>query len=391
MPGKRTAMRYRQLGSTGLTVSEIGFGAWGIGGDAYGPVDEDVAKRTLRAAWDAGITFFDTADVYGEGRSEHLIGEALRDVRDRVVIATKVGALPHRGFAMPQDFTAAHVRRAIEASLRRLRTDYVDLYQLHSPPLQALTEGTVPDAAPPADGDGQGRGYDPTPRPPSRRGEGASRGGFARSGNRSWGGEGPTPRASMYAGELLQCLEDLRREGQARAVGISARSPADALVAARDLGFRVVQVNFNLLDRRAVDGGLFAYAREHGVGIVNRTPLCFGFLSGAYAGGAAFAEHDHRRNWSPEQRERWAEAPRLFEALRSRRQCTMAQVALAFCLAHDAVSTVIAGMLHPREVAENVGVMDVEPLSAEELEQVREIYRSHSFFLGRPPSAPTGA
>lgn len=340
-------MHYRELGGTGLTVSVIGFGAWGLGGDAYGPVDEDLARRTLRAAWDAGITFFDTADVYGAGRSERLIGEALREVRDRVVIATKVGALPHRGFAMPQDFSPAHVRRAVEASLRRLQTDYIDLYQLHSPPLAALTAGAAGDASPPA------------------------------------GADGPVP---VQAGDLLRCLEDLRREGKVRVVGISARSPADALVAARDLGFRAVQVNFNLLDQRAIDCGLFAYARTERIGVVNRTPLCFGFLSGRYAPGATFADRDHRGNWSPEQRDRWAAAPRLFEALRSQRQCTMAQLALAFCLAHDAVSTVIPGMLHPREVAENVGALDVAPLCADELEEIRRIYHRHSFFLGRPAS-----
>jgi aryl-alcohol dehydrogenase-like predicted oxidoreductase len=323
-------VRYRELGRTGLAVSAIGFGAWGLGGDAYGPIDEDLAKRTLRAAWDAGITFFDTADVYGSGRSERLIGQALRDVRDRIVIATKGGALPHRGFAMPQDFSPAHLRRALEASLRRLQTDYVDLYQLHSPPLAALTE------------------------------------------------------------DLRRCLDEFQRAGKVRSVGVSARSPADALVAARDLGFAVVQVNFNLLDQRAIDCGLFAYATEHQVGIVNRTPLCFGFLTGQYGPDATFAADDHRRNWPAEQRARWAEAPRLFAALRSRRLCTMAQLALAFCLAHREVSTVIPGMLHPCEVAENVGALAVESLRPDELAFIREIYGGQRFFLGRPASAALG-
>src|SRR5688572_1441437 len=128
-------MRTRQLGRTGLTVSEIGFGTWGLGGDSYGPVDDATSREALMLAFDRGVTFYDTSDFYGAGRSEAVLGEAFRGRRDRIVIATKVGMLPHTGFDMPQDFSGPAIERGLEASLRRLQTDYVDLYLLHSPPL----------------------------------------------------------------------------------------------------------------------------------------------------------------------------------------------------------------------------------------------------------------
>ena len=133
-------MKYRKLGNTGLEVSEIGFGAWGIGGDSYGTVDDDVSRKALRFAYDQGITLFDTSDIYGSGHSEELIGQVLKDVRGRIVIASKVGTLPHFGFTMPQDFSVKHIREALEASLRRLQSEYVDLYQLHSPPIEVLSQ-----------------------------------------------------------------------------------------------------------------------------------------------------------------------------------------------------------------------------------------------------------
>ena len=138
-------MKYRRLGATGLKVSEIGFGAWGIGGDvngsvAYGPTDDNDSRRALQRAFELGITFYDTADFYGFGHSEELIGQALRDVRAQVVIATKVGLLDATG---RYDFTRRHIKHSIEGSLRRLGTDYVDLYQLHSPPIDSLDDGVL--------------------------------------------------------------------------------------------------------------------------------------------------------------------------------------------------------------------------------------------------------
>ena len=126
-------MEYRMLGRSGIRVSEIGFGAWAIGGDAWGPVDDATSRAAMERALDLGITFFDTADVYGDGRSETLVGQILRGRRDRMIIATKGGLLghhrdPHREPVYDQP---AKVVAALEASLRRLGTDYVDVYFCH--------------------------------------------------------------------------------------------------------------------------------------------------------------------------------------------------------------------------------------------------------------------
>jgi aryl-alcohol dehydrogenase-like predicted oxidoreductase len=315
-------MKYRELGKTGIKVSEIGFGTWGLGGNSYGPVDDAVSAAALRAAVELGVTFFDTADLYGDGHSEEVLGRALRDMRGAVVIATKVGTLPHTGFHMPQDFSPGHIVEGVEGSLRRLGTDYVDLLQLHSPPLSVL--------------EGEGR--------------------------------------------AVKTLESLVRAGKVRAYGISTRSPADAKRAVETQAFPVVQVNFNLIDQRAAECGLFAAARERGVGIICRTPLCFGYLGGKLTGNEAFAGIDHRANWPAGQLKRWAEAPDLFSFLNDGKERTAAQLALRFCLDHPEISTVIPGMMNPEEVLENLEATDMSPLDGEEMARIRMIYEGHEFY-----------
>jgi len=315
-------MEYRRLGSTGIGVSVLGFGTWGLGGDSYGDVDDAVSERALRVAQEAGINFFDTADLYGGGHSEEVLGRTFASLRDRVVIATKGGTLPHRGFHMPQDFSPSYLTSALEASLRRLGTDYVDLYQLHSPPIDVLEKEPG----------------------------------------------------------IVETLERLRREGKIRSYGISVRSPDEGVTAVKRWGFPVVQVNFNMIDQRAIDNGLFELAGSTATGIIARTPLAFGYLTGALTGAEVFGERDHRRNWPQDQRERWAQAPSRFAALNEHRDRTMAQLALQYCLSHPAVSTTIPGMLSAAEVVENVSVCGMPPLGQDELGQVRCIYQRSDFF-----------
>ena len=308
-------MKYRPLGGTGLTVSEIGFGTWGLGGDAYGAVDDAASRDALAMALDLGVTFYDTSDLYGRGHSEEILGGAFQNHRDRVVIATKVGALSASGFDMPQDFSSASIRRGIEASLRRLRTDYVDLYQLHSPPMDLA----------------------------------------------NWDG-------------VVATLEDLKDAGKIRAFGVSARSPADAKVAVERRGFPVVQVNFNMIDHRAVETGLLELCEARKVGVIARTPLCFGYLSGTLTGDEELQEHDHRAHWPREQLRRWAGAPERFASLNEGTNRSLVQLALQFCLSEDAVSTVIPGMLTSGQVRENTAVASLMPLTQDEIDSIRSIY-----------------
>jgi aryl-alcohol dehydrogenase-like predicted oxidoreductase len=319
-------MRYRSLGSTGLRVSEIGFGTWGLGGNAqgamaYGPTDDKDSIRALRAAFDAGVNFFDTADLYGFGHSERVVGEALREVRSRALIASKVGMLDAKG---AQDFSPAYMRQSLERSLERLGTDYIDLYQLHSPPVDLL----------------------------------------------------------LRDGRILGELERFRGEGKIRAYGVSARSPEEAVAAVKQLGVGCVQVNFNLVDQRALETGLFDLCVAKGAGVIARTPLCFGFLTGQYSSATRFDQYDHRNRWSEAQRERWSSALGLFvDKIARQPGQTPAQFALRFCLSFPAVATAIPGMLTETHVADNTRASDLGPLPQAECADIVSVYRDNSFFV----------
>jgi aryl-alcohol dehydrogenase-like predicted oxidoreductase len=315
-------MRYRRFGHTRLRVSEIGFGTWGLGGThggsvAYGPTDDGESLAALRRAFDLGINFYDTSDFYGLGHSEELLGEAFAGLRRHVVIATKAGFVD----AQKQDFSPRHLQTALDASLRRLRTDYVDLFLLHSPPLETLERTS----------------------------------------------------------ETWDCVEKLRGLGKARAVGISVRSPDDGLAVVAQFAPDAIEVNFNLADQRALQNGLFERCAHQGIGVIVRTPLCFGFLTGAFASQEVFEESDHRARWSPEQRVRWNEATDLFRTCAEGQ--TPAQFALRYCLSQAGVSTAIPGMLCAEHVEENAAASDRGPLSAEALSRTTSLYESQTFFL----------
>jgi aryl-alcohol dehydrogenase-like predicted oxidoreductase len=320
-------MYYRTFGRGDAVVSEIGFGGWGIGGArdgaaAYGPTDDAASLAALQAAYDAGVTFYDTADLYGFGHSESLIGEALGDYRPHVFLATKAGFRD----AQRQDFSPAHLRQALEQSLRRLRTDYVDLFQLHSPPVAQLH------AEP----------------------------------------------------EIIDCLHELKRAGKTRWIGISVRSPDDGLAVAGEWDVDALQVNFNLADQRARQGGLLELCARQDIAVIVRTPLCFGFLTGAYGAQESFAASDHRSRWSGAQRRRWNEAQQTFaDCLPATPGQTPAQLALRFCLSYPAITTVIPGMLTPLHVAENTLASDLGPLAADEMRRIEEVYADACFFLGK--------
>jgi len=315
-------MKYRKLGSTEFEVSEIGYGTWGLGGNSYGTVDDNESKKALKLAFEKGVNLYDTSDLYGDGHSEELLGEVFKDVRDKVIIATKGGTLPHYGFQMPQDFSSQYLKNALERSLKRLGTDYIDLYQLHSPKIEAIEKNE----------------------------------------------------------EIIQTLEGFQKEGKIRTFGISVRCPDDGKIAIEKYNFPVVQVNFNMIDQRAIENGLFKLAKERKTGIIVRTPLVFGYLTGKLTGDEQFEGIDHRANWPNEQLQRWANAPSLFSFLWEGKDRTPAQVALGFCFDYDMVSTVIPGMMNTRQVEENTEASEMPHLTGEELERIRQIYQNHEFY-----------
>ncbi|MBI5210945.1 MAG: aldo/keto reductase [Elusimicrobia bacterium] len=330
-PGLGSLVRRRALGTTGLNPSEIGFGAWGIGADSkgavsYGPVDDGESLSALRQAVDIGVNFFDTADLYGYGHSETLIGTALKPLRRSILLASKAGSLDAGG---RQDFSPRHLRKALDGSLRRLRTDYLDLYQLHSPPLDLLRKD---------------------------------------------------PR-------IVDAMRRFQREGKIRAWGISVRSPDEGLDAVRDLEAQTIQVNFNMADQRARTTGLLARCRQAGVGVIVRTPLCFGFLTGKYTPDSEFHSLDHRSSWRREQLALWSRAPQIFSAaIKPVRGQTPAQLALRYCLSYPEVSTVIPGILTRRHLAENAAASRLGPLRKMDRVAIERVYERNVFFLGIKPS-----
>ncbi len=324
-------MKYRALGRSGLTVSEIGFGAWGIGGrtvgtTSYGDTDDATSLAALRRAADCGITFFDTSVAYGDGHSEDLIGRAFATDRSKIVIATKAG---YDSWDRPPDFSAGAIVRSAEGSLTRLRTDYVDLFQLHNPPAGVLKSDDVREA-----------------------------------------------------------LTKLRKAGKIRAWGISAKSPAEAIEALQTAAPDAIQANFNMMDVRVVDSGLLDDAARHGTGFIGRTPLCFGFLSGTIRRDTAFPPGDHRLGWSRAQLDNWIDgAADLLAAVSARPGREGAQSALRFCLAFPALSCTIPGILTPAEAEANARAGDLGPLPPAAVEAVMGINRRRQFFVTQPRSS----
>ncbi len=333
-------MRYRRFGRTGMMVSEIGFGALPIGGRMWGPVDDEQSLAALQRAFDLGVNFFDTADVYGHGRSEELIGRAFGQTaarrgagrRANVIIATKVGFDFYRGEPARSNFDPAYIRSALEQSLARLGADYVDLYQLHNPPQKLVRDEAI------------------------------------------W-----------------ETLRDLKTEGKLRFFGVSARTANDALafLKAADTGDEpsrrfgdTLQVAYNLLDQETAAKGVFVEAYRQGWGVISRVPLASGMLSGRYAADHRFPRDDFRAAWPPE---RLAETVRRVESLRflARPERSMAQAALAFTLSQEAVSTVIAGAKTAAQVEENVAASELAPLGEEELRRAQEMWEN-----GFEPSSP---
>jgi aryl-alcohol dehydrogenase-like predicted oxidoreductase len=257
---------------------------------------------------------FDTSNLYGWGHAEELLAQAFADCRRDVVLATKAGYVSPDG---QQDFSPDGIRRSLDGSLKRLRTDYVDLLQLHDPSGAVL--------------DGNDR--------------------------------------------LFSALELMRAEGTIRAFGISAKSPDEALLFATRYQPAFLQVNFNLGDLRALRNGLFSTCLERGVGVIVRSPLAAGFLTGQLAVSDTFQASDHRRRYGAEMRARWIDAVRLLRPVfDDAPDATPAQNAIRFVLSFQAVSAVIPGMMRVFDVREDLGTARVPRLQKRQREAVEAIY-----------------
>lgn len=321
-------MHYRKLGKTDITVSEIGFGAWAIGGAAeasgtplgWGRTSDDESLAAIRRARELGVTFFDTADSYGFGRSESLLGIVLPRVRHSVVIATKVGVVRDGENRLRKDFSLAHISHAIDGSLKRLRTDYIDLYQLHNPTLDDLRRD-----------------------------------------------------------DLHEAMSRLQEAGKIRYWGVSVSTPEEGLEIVRNGWGYALQVLYNVLNQAPAEE-LFPLAKEKGYGIIARVPLASGLLSGKFRPDTVFAKDDVRQNFlTPKRLEEVI--PRIDEAksIIGGTARSLAEGALRFILANDAVSTAIPGAKNVRQVEMNASADEVR-IPQEIVEKLRTRLGGYNFY-----------
>ena len=305
-------MQLRRLGRTGLQVSEIGFGAWGIGGTMWIGATADESMKALHRAVDLGVNFIDTALVYGMGRSEKLVGQLVRERKDTLYVATKVppqnGVWPaEAGVPVAKVFPGAHVTSSAEKSLQNLGLPAIDLLQLHVWRDEYLDESD----------------------------------------------------------EWRRALENLKSSGKVRFLGVSINDhdPGSALRAVASGLFDAVQVIYNVFDQ-GPEAELFPLCLKHDVGVLARVPLDEGGLTGTITPDTTFPEGDWRNEYFAGDRKRQVyERARALQAVMGGEARSLPELALRFCLAHDAVSTVIPGMRRVVTVEGNAAVSDGRRLS----------------------------
>lgn len=314
-------MKMRRLGRTGISVSEVGFGGWAVGGNgwgnSYGDTDDAASKAAIRRALELGVTLFDTADVYGQGHSEALLGEALAEWEGPPpVVVTKGGINFYRkDGTLEPDWTPLALAHAVQQSLTRLRREALDVFLLMNPPVADLDRFRV------------------------------------------W-----------------ETLDALRRAGKIKWVGASVAEPEDGVwLLQNNLPVDILEVGYSLFYQGATTE-LLPLARKRKVGILAREPLANGFLTGKYGPNAAFPEGDIRASLPPEYVAAMAQTAAQLDFLRRDGARTAAQAALRFVLDDPAVSSVIVGAKTAAQVEENVAASDVPPIDEAERERIAGVF-----------------
>lgn len=318
-------MNYRELGRTGWKVSEVSFGAWAIGA-AWGKVDDRESVAALHKSIDLGVNFIDTADVYGDGHSERLIAQVLKERKEEVIVVTKAGRRlnPHTA----DGYNKTNLTQFIERSLKNLATDCLDLVQLHCPPTEVY-----------------------------------------------------------YRPEVFGVLDDLVQAGKIRYYGVSVEKVEEALKAIEYPGVQSVQIIFNMFRLRPAEL-FFEQAKKRKVGILARVPLASGMLTGKMTAQTTFASDDHRqfnrRGESFDVGETFSGVEyetglRAVEEIRKLvpENATMAQFALRWILMFDAVTCVIPGAKRPSQAEDNIKAADLPALTADQMSAVQKIYDTY--------------
>jgi aryl-alcohol dehydrogenase-like predicted oxidoreductase len=311
-----TALKTRPLGKSGMEVTEIGMGLWAAGGDQWGPTDDRTVLDAIDYALDAGVNFFDTADVYGSGHSEELLGQTMRGRRERFVVATKIGWRDFDGARGQTAYdTVEKLIAGVEGNLRRLQTDYIDLIQSHinyrEPTMEVFLEG----------------------------------------------------------------FQRLQEQGKIRAYGVSTSDFEYLKQFNHDGRCATLQIDYSLLNRTP-EQEIFPYCQEQNIGVIVRGALAMGILTGKFTAETQFAASDFRQQWQddPAQRAIFLDdldkVERLREAAGGR---SLAQLAVQFVLSHPAVSTVIPGAKSAEQSRETAAAGQLPPLTEDELARLAEI------------------
>jgi len=315
-------MLYRNCYRSNLKLSLLGYGTWGLGSDSYGRISEKKSIYLLDYAFNNGINFFDTSNIYGAGLAEERLGKAFKNynLRSKVVIATKFGMLNHRTteWSEPQNFKIKDLRISFENSLNRIKSDYIDILQLHSPPIELLQDKNKMES-------------------------------------------------------ILELLGRLKQEGKLKYFGVSVKSPSHAKLVMKYNQFKFIQLNLNLIDHRALEYKILDLALQKKVSIISRTPLAFGYLAGC----VKLKKIDHRRKWSAQQKFLWSKGKKIFIHSISRKNISPLDLSLLFATHHPSIKSTIPGMLKINEIEKNIHFLKLKKLSKKELKKITEVYKNN--------------
>ena len=320
-------MRYRTLGGTDIAVSEVGFGVWTVSTGWWGEVDDDRSVRLLRQAHERGINYFDTADTYGSGKGETILADAFGHMRDNVVISTKIGYDFYNHTARrgqqerPQDWSEGFLRFALEESLKRLGTDYVDFLQLHNTKMDAVEND-----------------------------------------------------------DLFALMEDFKSEGKIRAYGVALGPKIgwleEGVKVMRERRVEGLQMIYNLLEQ---DPGrdLIRTAGETGTSLVVRVPHSSGMLEGKYDENTTFAQNDHRRHRPKEWLTTGLKKVERLGFLTESGERTLGQAALKFVLASPEVASTLPNIYGEEQIEEFAATSETPDFTPEELARIKELYEEN--------------
>ena len=310
------SLNYRQLGKSGIEISEIGFGLWAAGGDVWGPTDDQKILDAIDYSLDQGVNFYDTADVYGGGHSEELLGRAMKGRRDEFIVATKIGWMNFDGDEGKSAYTTVDKLIAgVESNLMRLDTDYIDVIQSHidfrDPTMEIFLEG----------------------------------------------------------------FQQLEKDGKVKAYGVSTSDFEYLKAFNHDGKCATLQIDYSILNRTPEEN-ILPYCQENNIGVIVRGGLAMGILTGKYTAETRFPEGDWRRRWHENEDEFkiYLNDLDIVEALKPLAENrSLAQLALQFVISHPAVTTVIPGIKNIEQAEANIAAGRMGPLSDETMEQIDQL------------------